>query len=176
MLAPFTAQHVTSMDNGISDGLVGRCSVTFQESFNKDFVHGNGKWYWDCMMSIDENVDDIKHYAWMTCILEPWNHPTPWRHVFYLTMSNFDTYRHKFKEFKHWPLSLLNVRRWWIMELVMGLLEDVPWHFKRVLTKTLLMGMANDDNETAWWMLMKMWIISNIMREWHPSLRLETLP
>ena len=43
MLAPFIAQHVTSVDNGIGDGLVGRRSMKFQESFNKDFVDGNGE-------------------------------------------------------------------------------------------------------------------------------------
>ena len=42
-LAPFIAQRVTSVDNGISDGLVGRRSMTFQESFNKDFIDGNGE-------------------------------------------------------------------------------------------------------------------------------------
>ena len=42
-LAPFTAQHVTLVDSGISDGLVGTCSVTFQESFEKKIVDGNGK-------------------------------------------------------------------------------------------------------------------------------------
>jgi hypothetical protein len=29
------------VDNGIGDGIVGRCSMTFQESFNKDYVDGN---------------------------------------------------------------------------------------------------------------------------------------
>ena len=43
MLGPFTPQRATSVDNGISDGLVGRCSMTFQESFDKDLVDGNGK-------------------------------------------------------------------------------------------------------------------------------------
>ena len=42
-LAPFTAQRATSMDSGISDGLVGRRSMTFQESFDKDFIDGNGE-------------------------------------------------------------------------------------------------------------------------------------
>ena len=101
------------------------------------------------------NMDDLKDYAGMKCILEPWNPPTLWRHVSYLTMSNFNAYRHKLKEFQRWPLSLLNVQRRWIMTLVMGLLEDVPWHFKRVSTNILLMGMVNDYNEIAWWMLMK---------------------
>ena len=74
---------------------------------------------WDYMMNVDENVDDLKHYAGTTCILEPWNPPTPWRHVSYLNMSNFDTYKHKLKEC--WPLSLLNVWHQWIMALVMDL-------------------------------------------------------
>ena len=52
-LAPFTAQRATSVDNGISDGLVGRLSMTFQESFNKDFVDGNVKWLqWDCIWTL----------------------------------------------------------------------------------------------------------------------------
>ena len=63
------------------------------------------------MMNIDENVDDLKDYADMTCILEPRNPPTLSRHVSYLTMSNFEAHRHKLKEFQSWPLSLLNVRR-----------------------------------------------------------------
>ena len=42
-LAPFTTQRAMSMDNGISDGLVGRRSMTFQESFDKYFVDGNGE-------------------------------------------------------------------------------------------------------------------------------------
>jgi hypothetical protein len=150
-LAPFTAQHATSVDNGIRDWLVGRRSMTFQESFNKYFVDENGEWLqWNCMMNVDENMDDLNHYAGTTCILEPWNHPTPWRHMSYLTMSNFNAYRHKLKEFQCWPHSLLNVRHRRIMALAMGLLEDVPWHFKRVSTNIPLMGMANDDNESTW--------------------------
>ena len=42
-LAPFTTQRVTSVDNGIGDGLVGRRSMTFQESFDNGFVDGNGE-------------------------------------------------------------------------------------------------------------------------------------
>ena len=42
-LAPFTTQRVTLVDNGIGDGLVGRCSMTFQESFDQDSVDGNGE-------------------------------------------------------------------------------------------------------------------------------------
>ena len=41
-LAPFTAQRATLVYNDIGDGLVGRCSMTFQESFDKAFVDGNG--------------------------------------------------------------------------------------------------------------------------------------
>ena len=40
-LDPFTAQRVTSVDNGIGDGHVGRRSMTFQESFDKDSIDGN---------------------------------------------------------------------------------------------------------------------------------------
>ena len=151
--------------------------MTFQESFDKDSIDGNGEW-WQLhyMMNVDENIDDVKHYVGTTCILEPWNLPSVWRHVSYLTVSNFDAYRHKSKEFQRWPLSLLNVQRQWIMDLVMGLFEDVPWHFKRVLTKILLMGMANDYNKITWWTFMKMRTISNIMHERHASLSLETIP
>ena len=157
---------------------IGRCFMTFQESFEKDSVDGNGEW-WQCddMMNIDEKVDDLKDYACTTCILEPWNPPIAWRHVSYLSMSNFDAYTDYLKEFQCWTHSLLNVRCGWIMALVMGLLEDFPWHFKWVSTKIPFIGMENDDNETAWWTLMKMWTIKNIMQEWHAIyLSLETLP
>ena len=104
-LAPFIAQRVMSIDNGIGDGIVGRRSMTFQESFDKYFVDGNGEWWQgDCMMNVDENVDDLKYYAGTTCIPEPWNPPIAWRHVSYLIMSNFDTYKQKLKEFQRWPL------------------------------------------------------------------------
>ena len=43
MLAPFTAQRATSVDSGIGDGIVGKRSMTFQESFDKDFVDGNNE-------------------------------------------------------------------------------------------------------------------------------------
>ena len=161
MLAPLTAQRATLVDNGIGDGIVGRSSMTFQESFDKYSVDGNGEWWQqDCMMDVDENVDDlVKDYASTTSILEPWNPPTTWRHVSYLTMSNFNAYMHKLKEFQCWAHSLFNMRCWWIMVLVMGLLEDVPWHFERVLTNISLMGIGNDDNEITWWTLMKTWMI-----------------
>ena len=42
-LAPITTQCETSVDNGISYGLVGRRFMTFQESFDKYFVDGNGE-------------------------------------------------------------------------------------------------------------------------------------
>ena len=42
-LAPFTTQRVTSVDNGIGDGLVGRHFMTFQDIFDKDSLDGNGK-------------------------------------------------------------------------------------------------------------------------------------
>ena len=41
VLAHFTPQCATSMDNGIGDGLVGRRSMTFQESFDKDSIDVN---------------------------------------------------------------------------------------------------------------------------------------
>jgi len=40
MLAPSTTHHVTLMDD-IGDGRVGRRSMKFQESFNKDSIDGN---------------------------------------------------------------------------------------------------------------------------------------
>ena len=44
MLAPFTTQRATSMDNLIGDEIViGRHSMTFQESFDKDSLDGNGE-------------------------------------------------------------------------------------------------------------------------------------
>ena len=127
-LAPFTTQCATLADNGIGDGIVGRCSMTFQESFDKYSIDGNGEWWQgDCMMNVDENVDDlVKDYAGMTCILKPWNPPTTWRHVSYLTLSNFDAYRHKLKEFEHWHHSPLNMQGRWIMALVVGVLNG--WH------------------------------------------------
>ena len=166
-----------SVDNDIGDGLVGIRSMTFWDSFDKYSLDGNGEWWpWDYMMNVDENVENHKDYVGTTWILEPWKPPTTWRHVSYLTMSNFNAYRHKLLEFQRWSLSLLNVWHRWIMALVMGLLEDVPWHFKIVSTKIPLMGMANDDNETTWWKLMKTWTISMIMWPRHASLILETLP
>ena len=34
-MAPFTAQSATLVDNGIGDGLVGRCSMTFKRVLTK---------------------------------------------------------------------------------------------------------------------------------------------
>ena len=42
-LSPLTAQHATSVDNGISDGLVGIRYMTFQERFDKYSIDGNGE-------------------------------------------------------------------------------------------------------------------------------------
>ena len=42
-LTLFTAQCATSVDNGIGDELVGRRSMRFQESFDKDSIYGNGE-------------------------------------------------------------------------------------------------------------------------------------
>ena len=98
------------------------------------------------MMNIDENVDAIKHYAWTTCILEPWNHPTPWRHVSYLTMSNFDAYRHKLKEFERWPHSPLSMQGRWIMALVVGFLNG--WHS---MTFQESFDQYSVDGNGEWW-------------------------
>ena len=43
MLSPFTTQRAMPVDNGIGDGLVGRRSMTFQDSFDKDSLDGNGE-------------------------------------------------------------------------------------------------------------------------------------
>ena len=44
MLVPFTTQRASSVDNGIGDGLViGRRSISFQKSFDKDSIDVNGK-------------------------------------------------------------------------------------------------------------------------------------
>ena len=91
-LAPFTAHRVPSVDD-ISDGRVGRRSMTFQVSFNKDSINGNEQWWqWECMMKLYANVDDLKYYVGISGILEPWNPRIPSRHVPSLTMSNFDAY------------------------------------------------------------------------------------
>ena len=127
--------------------LIGRCSMTFQESSDKDSVYGNGEWWqWDCIMNVDENFDDLKDYAGTTCILEPYNPPTPWRHVSYLTMSNFDAYRHNLKEFQCSPHSLLNARHRWIMALVMGLLIGIrSMTFQESFNKYFV------DRDGEWW-------------------------
>ena len=134
--SPLNVQHQWIMALVVGF-LNGWCSMTFQESFDQYSIDGNGKWWqWDCMMNIDENMDDlVKDYAGTTCILEPWNLATVWRNVSSLTMPNFDTYSHNLKEFQCWPHSLLNMRHRWTMALVMCLLEDVPiLHFKRIST------------------------------------------
>ena len=159
---------------GLLEDVPGHFKIVSTKIPLMEMVNDDNETTWWTLM---KNMDNLKDYVGTTCILEPWNPLTPWRHVSYLTMSKFDTYKNKLKEFQRWPLSLFNVRCRWIMALVMGLkLEDFPWHFKRVLTKTLLMGMANDDNETTWWALMKMWTISNIMWARHASFGIETLP
>jgi len=132
-LAPFTSHHVESVDD-IGDGRVGTSSMTFQESFVKYCIkYGNEEWWkWDCMMNIDENMDDLKDYVRTSEILESWNPRILSRHVCTLTMSNFDAYRHSLNKFQCSPNSLVTVQRQW-MTLVMGMLvEDVPWYFDRV--------------------------------------------
>ena len=39
----FTAQRAMLVDNGIGDGLVGRRSMTFEDSFDKDSFDMNGE-------------------------------------------------------------------------------------------------------------------------------------
>jgi hypothetical protein len=105
-LAPFTGQHVASVDNGINDGLIyWKMFVIFQECFEKDSIDGNCKrWQRDRMMNIEDNVDDIKHYACTTCILEPWNPPTLRRHVSCLTMSNSTHIGTSWRDFNIGPI------------------------------------------------------------------------
>ena len=98
------------------------------------------------MMKVDENMDNLNDYVGTTCILEPWNPPTPWRHVSYLTMSNFDTYRHKLKEFEHWPHSPLSMQGWWIMALVVGFLNG--W---RSMTFQERFNKDSIDGNDEWW-------------------------
>ena len=43
MLAPFTAQRATLVANGIGHGIIGRRSMTVQESFDKDSIDDNGE-------------------------------------------------------------------------------------------------------------------------------------
>ena len=81
-------------------------------------------------MNVDAIVDNLKYYVGMSSILESRNPPILSRHVSSLTMSNFDAYRQRLMN-QHWPHSLLIMRRQW-MTFVMGALEDVPLHFKRV--------------------------------------------
>ena len=109
--SPLNVQHrwIMALVVGFLNGWL---SMTFQESFDKYFVDGNDEWWqWDWIMKFDENVDDLKDYVGTTCILEPWNLPTMWRHVSYLTMSNFNAYMHNLNEFQLSPHSLLNMRR-----------------------------------------------------------------
>ena len=71
MLVQFTTQSAMSVDYGIGDGIVGRCCMIVQESFDKYSIDGNDKWWkWDFMMNIDANVDNLKDYVNTTCILE----------------------------------------------------------------------------------------------------------
>ena len=109
-LAPFTAQHAMSVDNGISDGLLEDVPWHLKIASTKiplmGMVNDDNETTWWMLM---KNMDNLKGYVGTTCILEPWNPPTTWRHVSYLTMSNFDAYRHKLKEVECWPHSSLNM-------------------------------------------------------------------
>ena len=78
MLAPFIAHCVGSMDD-IGDGRdVGRRSMAFQESFDKENVDGSDeRWQWERMTNAHANVDDLEDYAGMSRILESWNPHIP---------------------------------------------------------------------------------------------------
>ena len=96
-----------------------------------------------CMMNIDSNVDDLKYYVGKTIyILKSRNPPILSRHVFNLTMSNFDAYRHRLNKFQHWPHSLLIM---WgrCMTFVMGVLE-VPCQIQDSSYNDSIEG--NDEN------------------------------
>ena len=115
-VGPIHCQHAMLVDNGIGDGIVGRHSMTLQESFDEDSLDGNSEWWQsDYMMNIDENVDNLKDYASTTCILEPWNPPTLWRHVSYQTVSNFNAYMHSWRNFNVSPIhcSTCNINGYW---------------------------------------------------------------
>ena len=63
-----------------------------------------------CMMNVDGNVDDIKDYVGTSDILESSNPPILSRHVYILTMSNFNAYNHSLKKSQCCPHSLFIVR------------------------------------------------------------------
>ena len=102
-------------------------------------VHGGKQWPVN-----GANVEIFSKCFCMTSyILESWNPPIPSRHVFSLTMSNFDAYMHILKKFQRWPHSLLIIRGWCMKFLVVEL--EVPWNFKRVPTKILWMETTTFD-------------------------------
>ena len=107
---------------------------------------GNDEWWqWDIECWCKHEISQI--LCGTSNILKSWNPPIPSRQLSSLTMSNFNAYGNKLKKFQCWPHSLLTVWGRW-KTFVMGVLE-VPWHFKRVLTKILQLEMTNDDNDTS---------------------------
>ena len=155
MLAPFTTQRVMPVDHDIGDGHVGRCSTKFQESFDKDSMDGSEEtWQWDCMMNIDENMDDLKDYVRMSCILESWNPPKPWRHVSSLTMSNFDAYRHSLKEFQCCPIhfstcGISGSWHWWWA--CWKTFHDISIEFRQRFCRWEWRMMAMTLHDKHWW-------------------------
>jgi len=133
-LATFTGHYVGPVHE-ICDGCIGS-SLTFQENLNKDSKYGNDEWWqWD-----------IHYERWckhgqsqILCgnIRHPWV-LKPSQNVKAFVLSNYIKFwriQEKFEEIYTLDHSLLIVWGWWIT-FVMGGLE-VPWHFKRVLTKLL---------------------------------------
>jgi hypothetical protein len=124
MLAPFTTNYV-GLVHDICDG----CNIGSSMSNFKivpTTILYKGMTNYDnetCMMNIDSNVDDIKDYVGTSIyILKSQNPPISSRHVFNLTMSNFNAYMHILKKFQRWPHSLLTIGGR-CMTFVMGVLE-----------------------------------------------------
>jgi len=117
MLASFIT-HCVGLVDDIVDGSVGRHSMTFQESFDQDSINGNYEWWkWDCTMKVHTNMEDVEDYVGKSCILESWNPRKPSRHVSHLTISNFDAYRHSWKNFNigtiHYSPCGVGGWHWW---------------------------------------------------------------
>jgi hypothetical protein len=81
-------------------------------------------------MNVNANMDNLEDCVGKSDILEYRNPPIPSRHVSNLTISNFDTYRHRLTKFQCWPHSLLTM---WgrCMTFVMGVILEVPCQISR---------------------------------------------
>ena len=135
-LSPFTAHCLRSVEE-IFEGCIWSSMSNFKIVSTTILYKGmKNIGNETCMMNVYENVYDLKYYVGTSYILESWNHPILSRHLSILNMSNFDAYMYSLKKFQRWPHSLLTVWGRCKMTFVMGVLE-VPWNFKRVLTKIL---------------------------------------